>query len=85
MDTVGRVERINSTMPRNRSWTALVPLVVAVLYGASPIDLIPDVLLLIGWVDDGFVGVVMGLMSIWLFVRNRRAQRALVSPPIVSR
>lgn len=58
-----------------RSWAPLVPLVTAAIYGASPIDLIPDILLLVGWIDDGMMGVVMGLMSIWLFVRSRRAQR----------
>ncbi|MEX2242561.1 MAG: DUF1232 domain-containing protein [Fimbriimonadaceae bacterium] len=61
-------------MPQNngRTWTAFVPLVTAVLYGASPIDLIPDLLLLVGWVDDGLMAFAMGLMSLWMFVRARR-------------
>lgn len=72
-------------MPRNRSWTALIPLLTAVLYGASPVDLIPDILLLVGWVDDGVMGVFMSLMSLWLFVRNRRAGRvAGTVPPLPS-
>ena len=54
----------------------------AAVYLISPIDLIPDILLLVGWVDDGVVGVVMGMLSIWLFVRGRRAQRALVRPNV---
>ena len=73
-------------MPRNRSWTALIPLLTAVLYGASPVDLIPDILLLVGWVDDGVMGTVMSLMSLWLFIRNRRATRvAGAVPPLPSR
>jgi uncharacterized membrane protein YkvA (DUF1232 family) len=73
-------------MPRNRSWTALIPLLTAVLYGASPVDLIPDILLLVGWVDDGVMGTVMSLMSLWLFIRNRRANRvAGPVPPLPSR
>ncbi len=58
-----------------RSWTALLPIFTAVLYGASPVDVIPDILLLVGWIDDGMMGFVMALMSLWLFVRNRRAHR----------
>jgi uncharacterized membrane protein YkvA (DUF1232 family) len=58
-----------------RSWAPLVPLVTAVLYGASPIDLIPDILLLVGWIDDGMMAVVMAAMALWLFVRSRRTQR----------
>jgi uncharacterized membrane protein YkvA (DUF1232 family) len=73
-------------MPRNRSWTALIPLLTAVLYGASPVDLIPDILLLVGWVDDGVMGTVMSLMSLWLFIRNRRGNRVAGRvPPLPSR
>jgi uncharacterized membrane protein YkvA (DUF1232 family) len=60
-----------------RTWTAFVPLVTAVLYGASPVDLIPDLLLLVGWVDDGMMAVAMGMLSVWMFFRaRRRVQRA---------
>jgi uncharacterized membrane protein YkvA (DUF1232 family) len=59
-------------MPRNRPWTALVPLVTAAIYGASPVDLIPDILLLVGWLDDGTMALTMGALSLWLFVRSRR-------------
>lgn len=65
-----------------RTWTALLPILTAVLYGASPIDLIPDILLLVGWVDDGLMGIVMSFLSLWLFVRARR-QRSVVPPPVL--
>ena len=55
-----------------RSVLAVVPIIVAMVYGASPIDLIPDILPLIGWVDDGVMGVLMGTISIWMLVRSRR-------------
>lgn len=63
-----------------RTWKALVPLVFAVIYGASPIDLIPDILLLVGWIDDGLMGVVMGLMSVWMFIRSHRRQVRVDGP-----
>lgn len=64
-----------------RSWTALLPILTAVVYGASPVDVIPDILLLVGWIDDGMMGFVMAVMSLWLFVRNRRAQRVAGTVP----
>lgn len=57
---------------QNRSVLAVVPVIMAIVYGVSPIDLIPDILPLIGWVDDGLMGVLMGTISVWILVRNRR-------------
>lgn len=57
---------------QNRSVLAVVPVIMAIVYGVSPIDLIPDILPLIGWVDDGVMGVLMGAISIWLWTRNRK-------------
>lgn len=62
------LERAN----QKRSVLAVVPIIVAMVYGASPIDLIPDVLPLIGWVDDGVMGVLMSTISVWLWIRSRR-------------
>ena len=57
---------------QKRSVLAVVPMIIAIVYGVSPVDLIPDILPLIGWVDDGVMGVLMGTISIWILVRNRR-------------
>ena len=66
---------------QNRSVQAIVPVILAIVYGVSPIDLIPDILPLIGWVDDGVIGVLMGTISVWLWVRsrNRRLNNAISS------
>jgi uncharacterized membrane protein YkvA (DUF1232 family) len=58
---------------------ALLPILFAALYGASPIDVIPDILLLVGWLDDATMAGVMGMMSLWLFVRSLK--RPNVEPP----
>lgn len=51
----------------------------AALYVISPIDIIPDVFPVIGWLDDlGIVGVVA-----WFLVRDIRkhAKRKALAPP----
>ncbi|MBX3095569.1 MAG: DUF1232 domain-containing protein [Fimbriimonadaceae bacterium] len=50
---------------------------MAVLYGVSPIDLIPDLIPLLGLVDDLGVGAVLGSVAIAYFVRHRRKQKAV--------
>ena len=54
-------------------WGAILSLFAALLYGASPIDLIPDVIPLIGWVDDAVIVPVLLLLAL---VQWRRAKRA---------
>lgn len=45
---------------------------MALLYGASPIDLIPDVIPLIGWADDV---VVVGFLLLLALVMWRNKKR----------
>lgn len=50
---------------------SVLSLVAAILYGVSPIDLIPDVIVLLGWLDDaiaipGFIG-----LALMIFLRHR--------------
>ena len=47
----------------NEKWIALV-LVLALLYIISPVDVIPDVIPVAGWVDDALVGVGAGAMCL---------------------
>ena len=42
----------------------LVLIVLAVLYIISPIDFIPDVIPVVGWVDDVAVGVGAGALCL---------------------
>lgn len=51
-----------------------MPLLFALFYGASPIDLIPDIIPILGWTDDVVV-VLMAIGIAWKFVRARRAQK----------
>lgn len=44
-----------------RPWGAILSLLTALIYGASPIDIIPDLIPLLGWSDD--VVVVLTLVS----------------------
>lgn len=53
------------------SFTALWPLLVALLYGASPIDLIPDLIPLLGWSDD----VAVLLVAVLVVLRSVNALR----------
>jgi uncharacterized membrane protein YkvA (DUF1232 family) len=57
-------------------WGAVFSLIVALLYGASPIDLIPDVIPLIGWIDDAVIVPVLLLLAL---VQWRRVKRANAS------
>jgi uncharacterized membrane protein YkvA (DUF1232 family) len=54
-------------------WGAILSLFAALLYGASPIDLIPDLIPLIGWVDDAVIVPVLLLLAL---VQWRRAKRS---------
>lgn len=38
-----------------QSMSVIIFLVVAIVYVVSPIDLIPDILLVIGWIDDAII------------------------------
>jgi len=42
---------------------------IAVLYVISPIDFIPDIIPLIGWVDDVFVGI-FGLICLFKGIKK---------------
>jgi uncharacterized membrane protein YkvA (DUF1232 family) len=48
--------------------------IIALLYGASPIDLIPDVILLLGQTDDAVViGIAAVLVGRYFWQRKREA------------
>ena len=51
---------------------AIVSAVVALLYGASPIDVIPDVIPVLGLVDDAIVVPAFLLLAFLQYRRSRR-------------
>jgi len=53
-------------------WNAVFSLFMALLYGVSPIDLIPDVIPLVGWLDDAAVVPVFLALA---FFQYRRAKK----------
>lgn len=55
-------------------WGAILSLVVALLYGASPIDLFPDFIPLVGYLDDGVVATVLVGVA-WLLWRRQGHQK----------
>ncbi len=62
---------VKSTVP----WAGILNLVAAVVYGVSPIDLIPDFILLLGWVDDAIAVPLFIVLSILGFMRHRKMQK----------
>lgn len=53
-------------------WGAIFSLFLAMFYGASPIDLIPDIIPVLGWVDDA---VIVPILLVLAFFQYRKAQR----------
>ncbi|CAN5627914.1 hypothetical protein BH11ARM2_BH11ARM2_05490 [soil metagenome] len=83
-DALWNVEKGVNT-GRASSLKTIVPLVGALLYGASPLDLIPDVIPLIGWIDDAFIVPLLLFMAYKAYRRNQELvparQRVIVHPP----
>ena len=63
---------------------AIVSAVVALLYGASPIDVIPDVIPVLGLVDDAIVVPAFLILAFFQYRRSRRVavgrEPAILSP-----
>ncbi|CAA9550117.1 MAG: hypothetical protein AVDCRST_MAG70-851 [uncultured Thermomicrobiales bacterium] len=79
-DTVRLAWRLRRD-PRVPGWQKWLPVVVAAAYVVMPLDLVPDVFLVIGQVDD--LGVV-GLMLASLALLPRVAPRQVVEEHLVA-
>lgn len=60
---------------RRSPWGAAISLIAALVYGVSPVDLIPDIVLLLGWADDAVV-IPLLIALAWSLWRKRRRARA---------
>lgn len=65
---------------RSLPWHSLTSVVAAVVYGVSPIDLIPDVIPLLGWLDDALVAPLLLAWAWWQFSQWRKERRKVVRP-----
>lgn len=59
---------------------ALAALLLAALYGVSPVDAVPDAVPLLGLVDDLGVGGLAALLAAWWMVRARAPEPARAAP-----
>ena len=69
MNETNTAENGNQTKPQN-TWLALILFILAILYDLSPVDLLPDVMPGIGWVDDLFITLSAALNLIEKSVGN---------------
>lgn len=66
-------------MHRPFPWKALLPVLGSILYGVSPIDLIPDLIPLLGWSDDAALGILALVWAVRI-IRKRRERRQTLAP-----
>ena len=66
------VDNVKAFMENIPSWVLWAVMIFAVLYGLSPLDILPDFLPYgLGFLDDGGVGV-FGVMAMLLHISNRK-------------
>jgi uncharacterized membrane protein YkvA (DUF1232 family) len=76
------VQRYVATVPSavpSRPWGSFAAIFAALLYGASPLDVIPDLIPLLGWSDDAAFAATMGLLALRLYLGWRAKQRAALA------
>lgn len=54
----------NSNKPAQSGITPWIPLILAIIYTVSPVDLVPDVLPVVGWFEDALLLIVGGLNGV---------------------
>ncbi len=76
--------RVSASLAKALRTKALWSAGFALLYGASPIDVIPDVIPVLGYLDDAIVVPAFLLLAYLQFRRSRRVAAGL-DPAILRR
>lgn len=71
MDNNVRILPPGARQPRPSRFGGFLPLLMGLLYGISPIDLIPDLIPLLGWSDD-LVAMLIAVTVAIRYWRNRK-------------
>lgn len=70
-----QIEDRSATNVKRRFIVSLILLIAGIIYAISPLDIIPDVLVPIGWVDD--IGVLLtSFIFSWYSYRKLKHERA---------
>ena len=54
----------NENQPASQGIKPWIPLILALIYTVSPIDLVPDFIPIVGWFEDALLVIVGGLYGI---------------------
>ncbi|WP_302272630.1 YkvA family protein [Brachyspira aalborgi] len=54
----------NENQPASQGIKPWIPLILALIYTVSPIDLVPDFIPIVGWFEDALLVIVSGLNGI---------------------
>lgn len=54
----------NSNKPAQSGIAPWIPLILAAIYTVSPVDLVPDVIPVVGWLEDALFLIVGGLNGV---------------------
>ena len=54
----------NENKPASKGIKPWIPLILALIYTISPVDLVPDVIPVVGWLEDALLAIAGGLHGI---------------------
>ena len=74
--------QLNAARPLRSPQLSAALAVLAVVYAISPIDALPDIIPIVGWLDDGLV-LWFGLSQAWQAMRGRQESHAAESGTVV--
>lgn len=58
------MSKYNENQPASQGIKPWIPLILALIYTVSPIDLVPDFIPIVGWFEDALLVIVGGLNGI---------------------